>query len=151
MVKKIATTMLVLSVSAFAAVLDCTYLDNVEDLKQLTSKDAACAAKIMADEMNKETPIQVDKYTKISTLSATDKQIVFKYSTTIDKTEKNLSMDKMKKLMQKAITNSNCTVPEIRHLLNIDVYVKHQYYDKNNLFMFDFDVDKATCLKNNFN
>lgn len=132
------------STSLFAIPKGCEKIMANDNQENLTSKDRVCVAAVLAEELSATTPMTVDPYTTLIGVISIKDTLIYKYSISLPK---DLDVKKVAISMDKITTNSNCSTPEVRGLIDLDITLEHSYYDKNGVYKFNIVVDKAKCQK----
>ena len=97
-----------------------------------------------ANNMNKKLPLMVDKETEAVNVHVDKHDLIFRYKLiNYDKSESDL--DQMKYIISTDTKNALCSTPETNKLLNQGVGEKFMYYDRNNIYLFMFYINKNDC------
>ncbi len=89
----------------------------------------------IANEMNKSTPMVIDKETQLDNVAALPEN-VFQYNYTLVNTEKSsIDADKMEKSIQPMILNTIKTNPEMKIYRDNKTTMAYSYKDKNGEFV----------------
>jgi hypothetical protein len=85
--------------------------------------------------MNKQTPMQIDEYTRLDSVSAIGKtNFIYYYSLIgVDKTEVNL--DTLNKYLKPSLIENIKNSPDLKVYRDNKISLDYHYYDKNGEFM----------------
>lgn len=140
MLKKIA--LLVTSVALFAT--QQSPMQNQElSAEQLRGQNKEIA-KLAATEMGKSAPLQVDKFTTLTSVSSKDTTIIYNYELNIaDKSDSDIVKNDSKR-MKDSIIKGSCL--NAKRFLDADISLKYIYSSaKSKKELFIVLVDKASC------
>jgi len=124
------------------------YIVEAEDFTSVMKrygKEKAIA--MVAEEFNKKCPMVVDKYTTINkALPFSDR---LKYQASISGIPyENLkqSLEKIRKNISSIGTNTMCSSPDTRTLIESGLIMEYEYYYQDGTFLFSYGVKKSDCL-----
>ena len=105
----------------------------------------------MAEALNQETPFAVDEITKMMGATVTGRSTIqFRYSLFklyLDEDNRDAINDYLKGNLTTAVTNMNCTDPEIRELIEAGVRIRHNYHDALMIHLGIIEVDARKCRR----
>ena len=100
--------------------------------------------KISADVMNKNLPTMIDEELRHDKVEAKGKSLIFRY-TLIHFTEKEMSADKLKKLMEEDTKKSICRDKDSQMMFKKGIVIVYDYADKNAKHITQFTFDAKAC------
>ena len=121
---------------------------EAEDFTSIIKKyGKEMAIKMVADEFNKNCPMILDKYTLITkALPFSDR---LKYQAVISGIPYDNIKQSLESLKNNIInigTNTMCSSPDSRSLIDSGLIVEYEYYYEDGTFLFSYGVKKSDCL-----
>ncbi|AUC75440.1 hypothetical protein [Olleya sp. Bg11-27] len=109
-------------------------------VKQLFTKDIATELKNVAIEMNKQTPIAIDQYTRLDSASSKGKINFIYHYTLLDMTKSEVNIDTANKYIRPNIIQSVKNSPELKTYRDNNITLDYKYYDKTGAFTMEISV-----------
>lgn len=89
-------------------------------------------------------PLRVSDELQATSMTAAGKALLARYHFT--KESKSISdVGNMKNEFYKNTINSQCTHPDMAKLISKGAYLKYEYYDIDNRFVFGYAINQNTC------
>ena len=98
----------------------------------------------VAEEVNKRLPMTVDENTEMIEAVGFEGIFIQNFQLT-NHTKSDLDMSVFNKEMKPHVTNTACTTPETRDLLDHGVVLRYAYRDMNSTNIASYDVSMADC------
>lgn len=117
--------LLMLSFSAMPASLE----DEIRDIANATAKSL---------------PIRVNESIQATSIAAAGRVLLHHYNF-LKKVNEIVDIDNVKNELFLSSINSSCTKPEVKVLLEQGAYLKYEFYDIDNRFIFDYTIDREAC------
>jgi len=108
--------------------------------QQLFKKDLASELKEVALELNKQTPIKVDEYTRLDSVSTIGKTNLIYYYSLYDLEKSEVNIDTVNKYVRPTIIENAKTRPEMKVYRDNNITLDYKYYDKNGVFVTEISV-----------
>lgn len=103
-------------------------------------------SKMVADEFNKNCPMIVDKHTTITKVLPFSDRLKYQASISgIPYENIKLSLEKLKNNITNIGTNTMCSSPDTRSLIESGLIMEYEYYYQDGTFLFSYDVKKSDC------
>lgn len=109
-------------------------------VKQLFKKDIATELKNVAIEMNKQTPIAIDQYTRLDSASSKGKTNFIYHYTLLDMEKSEVIIDTANKYIRPNIIENVKNSPELQTYRDNNITLDYKYYDKNGVFTMEISV-----------
>ena len=109
-------------------------------VKQLFKKDIATELKNVAIEMNKQTPIAIDQYTRLDSASSKGKTNFIYHYTLLDMAKSEVNIDTANKYIRPNIIENVKHSPELQTYRDNNITLDYKYYDKNGAFTMEISV-----------
>ncbi|WDP88713.1 MAG: hypothetical protein HUN04_02755 [Desulfobacter sp.] len=104
------------------------------------------AIKMVVDEFNKNCPMVVDKYTNITKALPFSDRLKYQASISgIPYDNIKQSLESLKNRITYIGTNTMCSSPDTRPLIDSDLIVEYEYYYEDGTFLFSYSVKKSDC------
>ena len=101
--------------------------------------------KMMAEEGNKNAPYLIDKETQYSSAGAGEKRLTTQW-VFLKRKKSEINVNILKQSMAEQGLARLCTNPVSRMLINrYDATLSHTYSDKDGVFLFSFNGNRAEC------
>ncbi len=109
-------------------------------VQQLFKTDLEAELKNAAQELNRQSPIQIDEFTRLDSAATLGKtNFIYHYTLLeIDKAEVNL--DTVNKYLRPDIINTIKNSPELKVYRDNGITMDYKYYDKNGAFALEISV-----------
>lgn len=127
---------------------DCSYINKIQSLDELTKKDVPCIAMSVSEQLNKRTPLTVDRNTILLSTIAINNTLNYKYkmvnlgdSTKISDSDWNILTTQLKK----DVLTQNCSNPMLKKMIDLGIVVSHVYHDDNLKHRLTALVSTDTC------
>lgn len=116
------------------------FLISFYGVKQLFKKDIAAELKKVAIEMNKQTPIAIDQYTRLDSTSSKGKTNFIYHYTLLDTKKSEVVMDTVNKYIRPNIIENVKNSPDLKTYRDNNISLDYRYYDKNGVFTMEISV-----------
>jgi len=103
-----------------------------------------------ANEINKNTPLMLDKETQLLTAIPLDNALQYHYKL-INMQLATINMDQFKNYIAKQIPSFACTNPNTKQLIDKSIRLDYVYYDKDTKYVITYSVDKDSCQQRGLN
>jgi hypothetical protein len=130
--KKGKTIVIVVGMIAFAL--------SYFGVQQLLKKDLETELKNAALELNKQTPMQIDIYTRLDSASTIGKTNFIYHYTLFDLEKSEVNLDTVNKYIRPSIIDNVKNSPELKVYRNNKIIMDYKYYDKNGVFVTEINV-----------
>lgn len=140
-------TLLTLALTASALLAqDCSYADNLSQ-HQYKAKDLDCIGQMTEKNFANATPLRIDKTTVLTSLKYDKKTntVINKYTLFQGMQVSTKDWNLTAKEVSKNTTETNCTNPNSKQLLDFGLNAKHIYTDYNTKRQFTVLVNKKIC------
>lgn len=140
-------TLLTFALTASALLAqDCSYLHSLAQ-HQYKAKDLNCIGQITEKDFAKVTPVRIDNTTVLTSLkyNKNTKTLINKYTLFQGMNVSTDDWNLTAKEVSKNTTESNCTNPNSKPLLELGLNAKHIYTDYNTKRQFTVLVNKNIC------
>jgi hypothetical protein len=105
------------------------------------------AIEMVAAEFNKKCPMIVDQYTKINKVLPFSNRLKYQASISgIPYENLSNSLIKLKNNISTIGTNTMCSSPDTRALIDSGLVMEYEYYYQDGRFLFSYGVQKSDCL-----
>ncbi|NRB82594.1 MAG: hypothetical protein HRU49_02275 [Winogradskyella sp.] len=109
-------------------------------VQNLFKKDLEAELKNAALELNKETPIQVDQYTRLDSASTIGKTNLIYYYTLLETEKSEVNLDTVHKYLRPSIIENVKNSPQLKVYRNNNITLDYKYYDKNGDLITEISV-----------
>lgn len=109
-------------------------------VQNLFKKDLEAELKNAALELNKETPIQVDQYTRLDSASTIGKTNLIYYYTLLETEKSEVNLDTVHKYLRPSIIENVKNSPQLEVYRNNNITLDYKYYDKNGDLVTEISV-----------
>jgi len=144
---------LLLITSLFLAFNSCIYATNLPkrtdnlSTKQMEAQKETITS-MYAKEISKTLPKQIDKYTKLLTVTADSSTIIYTLEINSGAKSDKAIQNEDKSRMQRAVTKGVCQTS--KRFLDSNINISYLYISaKSKVKLFRFDITKDKCLKLN--
>lgn len=100
----------------------------------------------IAKAMQKGLPMRVNDELQATSLTATGKTLLGIYRFT-KKSSSISNVENMKNEFYKNAVNHQCTHPDMKILISRGAYLKQEYYDIDNRYIFGYAIDQNICKR----
>ena len=108
--------------------------------KQFFKKDFESVLKNAALELNKQTPMQIDQYSRLDSASTIGKTNFVYHYTLNDIVKSEVNIDTVDKYIRPNIIENVKSNPDLKVFRDNNVTLDYKYYDKNGEFALDVSV-----------
>ena len=108
--------------------------------QQLLKKDLESELKSAALELNKQTPMKIDQYTRLDSASTIGKTNFIYYYTLIEIEKTEVNTDTVNKYIRPNIIENIKNSPELKIYRDNNITMDYKYYDKNGKFAAEISV-----------
>ena len=108
--------------------------------KLFFKKDLESELKSTALELNKQTPMQIDQFTRLDSASTKGKTNFIYYYTLIDIEKAEVNLDTVNKYIRPNIIENVKNSPELKTFRDNNIIMDYKYYDKNGDFATEISV-----------
>lgn len=109
-------------------------------VQQLFKKDLESELKSATLELNKQTPIKIDQYSRLDSASTIGKTNFIYYYTLIDIEKAEVNLDTVNKYIRPNIIQNVKSSPELKIFRDNNITMDYKYYDKNGEFAIEISV-----------
>lgn len=97
-----------------------------------------------ANIVRKSLPMVMNDELQATNIAAVGKVLILKYNF-LKKKVNIYNLEQLKTEYYSDAINAACTNPDTRQLINAGVTVQYEYYDRDNIFLMKFKIDKNIC------
>ena len=97
----------------------------------------------MAKELNKQSPIRLNEYTRARSVVVYGNTIVYNHQ--LDFNKSDLEVPSVQSGGRSHFIKNLCSIKDTRHLLDSGADMKYMYYDINEVFITEFTISKRDC------
>ena len=115
-------------------------------LTSAAQADTASELKNLANLMNRDVPLQIDRLTTLIYTHAVGSTFVYSYKLRTAPLDSD-KIFQVKKSMRVNQVNAFCTEPALKAFRDMDVTLSYNYSYENGRFMFNNNVSNADCHK----
>ena len=108
--------------------------------KLFFKKDLESELKSAALELNKQTPFQIDQYSRLDSASTKGKTNFIYYYTLIELEKSEVNLDTVNKYMRPNIIENVKNSPDLKIYRDNNITMDYKYYDKNGNFVTEISV-----------
>ena len=108
-----------------------------------TSQEIASILAATANEINKNTPLQLDKYTVLDNVASTGHFFIYNYTITDDTLVSQFS--KNKNIIRSNLINNFCTSQDMQILRDYQIDVIYRYKDTDYKEIGNFKINRDDC------
>lgn len=109
-------------------------------VQQMFTKDLAVEMRDAAAEVNKETPMQVDEFTRLDSASTKGKTNFIYHYTLFDLEKSEVNLDTVNKYIRPGIIENVKSTPELKDFRDNNITMDYRYYDRNGEFVTEITV-----------
>lgn len=109
-------------------------------VQQLFKKDLESELKNAALELNKQTPIQVDQFSRLDSASTRGKTNFIYYYSLFDLEKSEVNLDTVNKYIRPNLIENIKNNPELKVYRDNNITMDYKYYDKNGVFITKISV-----------
>ncbi len=109
-------------------------------VQQFFKVDVESELQNAALELNKQTPLNVDQYTRLDSASSSGKTHFTYYYTLLDVQQTEVNIDTVNKYIRPTIIEGVKNSPELKFFRENDVTMDYKYYDKHGTFVTQISV-----------
>ena len=115
--------------------------------KLFFKKDLESELKNAALELNKQTPLEIDQYSRLDSASAKGKTNFIYYYTLIELEKSEVNLDTVNKYMRPNIIENVKNSPDLKIYRDNNITMDYKYYDKNGNFVTEISVSPELYKK----
>jgi len=109
-------------------------------VQQLFKKDLESELKSAALELNKQTPMQVDQFSRLDSASTKGKTNFIYHYTLIDLEKSEVNLDTVNKYIRPNLIENIKSSPELKVYRDNNITMDYKYYDKSGVFVTKISV-----------
>ena len=109
-------------------------------VQQLFKNDLESELKDAASELNKQTPLEIDEFSRLDSASSKGKTNFIYYYTLFDLEKSEVNLDTVNKYIRPSIIENVKNSPELKVFRNNNIIMDYKYYDKNGEFATEISV-----------
>ncbi len=109
-------------------------------VQQLFKKDLETELKNAALELNKQTPMQIDEYSRLDSASTKGKTNFIYHYTLFDLEKSEVNLDTVNKYIRPSIIENVKNSPELKFYRDNEITMDYKYYDRNGVFVTEINV-----------
>ncbi len=98
----------------------------------------------IANATQKGLPMKVSDDMQATSMTAAGKALLARYHY-MKKSSAIHNVENLKEKFFRNSINSSCTNPDMARLINRGAYLKYEFYDIDNRFVFGYAIDQETC------
>ena len=117
-----------------------TFAISYYGVQQLFKKDFESELKNAALELNKQTPMQIDQFSRLDSASSKGKTNFIYYYTLIEVEKSEVNMDTVNKYIRPNIIESVKNNPDLKPYRDKNVSLDYKYYDNKGVFVMEINV-----------
>lgn len=122
-------------VAMIAAVISYFTVQNV-----FFKNDVESELKKAAVEVNKQTPLQIDQYTRLDSASSRGKEHFIYYYTLVNTLKSEVNLDTVNKYVRTGLIDNVKNNPELKPYRENNITMNYRYYDKEGEFALEIAV-----------
>lgn len=108
--------------------------------QQFFKPDLESELKEVALELNKQTPMQIDQYTRLDSAASKGKTNLIYYYTLFDMERSEVNLDTVNKYMRPAVVENVKNNPDLKIFRDNNITLDYKYYDKYSEFVTEISV-----------
>lgn len=109
-------------------------------VQQFFRQDVESELKKAVVEINKQTPMSIDAYTRLDSVASKGKTNFIYYYTLIDLEKSEVNLDTVNKYIRPSIIENIKSSPDLKVYRDNNITMDYKYYDKNGTFALDIAV-----------
>jgi len=109
-------------------------------VQQLFKKDLESELKNAALELNKQTPMQIDEYSRLDSASTKGKTNFIYHYTLFHLKKSEVNLDTVNKYLRPSIVENIKNSPKLKVYRDNKITMDYKYYDKNGVFVTEISV-----------
>jgi len=109
-------------------------------IQQFFKEDLETELKKAATELNKETPLNIDQYTRLDSASTKGKTNLIYYYTLFEMEKSEVNLDTVNKYIRPGIIENVKNSPDLKTFRDNNITMDYKYYDKNGDFTTEISV-----------
>ena len=109
-------------------------------VQQLFKKDLESELKNASRELNRQTPIQIDEYSRLDSASTKGKTNFIYHYTLFDLEKSEVNLDTVNKYIKPNLIENIKNTPELKVYRDNNITMDYKYYDKNGVFVTKISV-----------
>ncbi|UOY05510.1 hypothetical protein L0P88_16335 [Muricauda sp. SCSIO 64092] len=109
-------------------------------VQQLFKKDLESELKNAALELNKQTPMQIDQFSRLDSASTKGKTNFIYHYTLFDLEKSEVNLDTVNKYIRPNLIENIKNSPELKVYRDNNITMDYEYYDKNGAFVTKISV-----------
>lgn len=108
--------------------------------RQVFKPDLEAELKEVAMELNKQTPMQIDDFTRLDSAASKGKTNLIYYYTLLGTERSEVNLDTVNKYFRPEIIENVKTHPDLKVFRDNNITLDYNYYDKNREFITEISV-----------
>lgn len=108
--------------------------------QQFFKPDLEAELREVAMELNKQTPMQIDPFTRLDSAASKGKSNIMYYSTIIDMEKSEVNIDTINKYVRPGLIANVKNSPDLKSFRDNNITLDYKYYDKNREFVTEISV-----------
>nr|WP_297912547.1 hypothetical protein [uncultured Allomuricauda sp.] len=104
-------------------------------VQQLFKTDLEAELENVALELNKQTPMKIDEYSRLDSASSKGKTNFIYHYTLLGMEKSEVHLDTVNKYIRPSIIENVKTIPELKFYRDNKITMDYKYYDKNGVFV----------------
>ena len=109
-------------------------------VQQLFKKDLESELKNASRELNRQTPMQIDEYSRLDSASTKGKTNFIYHYTLFDLEKSEVNLDTVNKYIKPNLIENIKNTPEFKVYRDNNITMDYKYYDKNGVFVTKISV-----------
>jgi len=109
-------------------------------IQQFFKDDLETELKKAATELNKETPLNIDEFTRLDSASTKGKTNLIYYYTLFEMERSEVNLDTVNKYIRPGIIENVKNSPDLKTFRDNNITMDYRYYDKNGEFTTEISV-----------
>ncbi|MEM6865224.1 MAG: hypothetical protein AAF575_08575 [Bacteroidota bacterium] len=109
-------------------------------VQQLFKTDLEAELENVALELNKQTPMKIDEYSRLDSASSKGKTNFIYHYTLLGMEKSEVNLDTVNKYIRPSIIENVKTIPELKFYRDNKITMDYKYYDKNGVFVTKISV-----------
>lgn len=109
-------------------------------VQQFFRKDLESELKHVASELNKQTPMQIDQFSRLDSASTKGKTNFIYHYTLIDMKKSDVNLDTVNKYIRPNIIENVKNSPDLKFYRDNNITMDYKYYDVNRNYVMEISV-----------
>lgn len=117
-----------------------TFALSYYGVQQLFKKDLVTELKEAAAELNEQSPIQIDQFTRLDSASTIGNTNLIYYYTLVEIEKSEVNLDTVNKYIRPGIIENVKNNPDLKMYRDNDITMDYKYFDKKGEFTLEISV-----------